>query len=104
MGRPSSEPPEPDEPQPARAPAAAAARVLEPTWLQDVLPESSLLVSSVLPRSARPQRVSGRAGQATIVHSGVPQAPALGSGVAGLVDLMKVGKEAPGRYQYCSPD
>ena len=79
--------------------------MLEPAWLQDVVPETSPLVSSVLPRSARPQRhVSGRAGSATIVHSGVPPAPPLAGGVAGLIDLMKVGKETPGRYLYLSPD
>src|SRR6187397_1012971 len=105
MGRPNSEPPEPEEPQHARAPGGAAARVLEPAWLQDVVPETSPLVSSVWPRSARPQRhVSGRAGSATIVHSGVPPAPPLAGGVAGLIDLMKVGKETPGRYLYLSPD
>jgi len=116
MGRPSSDPPEPEERRHARALApagasAGAARALAPArtgapaWLEEVVSEPSPFVSSVLVHSAAPQRNgSGRAGSATVVHSGVPKPPPLGSGVAGLVDLMKVGSEALGRYVYLSPD
>ncbi|HKO92434.1 MAG TPA: protein kinase, partial [Polyangiaceae bacterium] len=82
MGRPSSEP---------------------PAWLNEIL-AAKAPVSNVLSRPAPQRHVSGRAGVATIVHSGAPKPCPLGSQGGGLVDLMKIGREAPGRYVYLSPD
>jgi WD40 repeat protein len=107
MGRPSSEPPEPDERREARLAVAV------PAWLDEVV-HAQRKLASALSSHSEPRRVSGRAGPgslapaaagvATIVHSGAPQALSPGPAAGGLIDFMKVGSEAPGRYSYLSPD
>ncbi|MEO8181143.1 MAG: serine/threonine-protein kinase, partial [Deltaproteobacteria bacterium] len=108
MGRPSSEPPEPDDR------LEAPLRIELPAWLDEVVSAQRKLASALAPQTEL-RRVSGRAGPgppgpglagagfATILHSGAPPATFPSPGGV-LIDLLKVGSEAPGRYTYLSPD
>jgi WD40 repeat protein len=87
----------------------APVRAAPPAWLDEVVSAQRKLATELHPKSES-RRVSGRAapgmagpGMATIVHSGAPQ-PLLPGPGPGLIDFMKVGNEAPGRYSYTSPD